>query len=407
MVKRLGAKGRVTGAVIAGLLALVAIAVPSAVAQDADDDDLSEGIGDDAQVAPPSIGADIPVTYFGPPPSEVQDELIGPLQLLRSATTDLESRTTTVPLYQGIGPNGENMYYILTETTDAANAAALGLNHSPKLAFADVGSGVRTATLQEDFLLKFDQGVVDFSPVREVVPGSDEAPFPPASVQPGSVGDRDYSPLVKIENAGGHIYNAPVMSMDYSGETISACDGDVNHDLVHDSVVAICPAEGTVTLELAVGFSFARPVLYMSTDSNDPVAAALEGATLAPGLDSVTVGGDDGAFSAVERIFGFANGPTGADNPQRQGFTSALLDEGGPLQVLGGIPTIATDYSPLWDLNLGEWTQEAIDLGYRSRLIEEFQILGFVQEGWLTGPGGAPYGSTGIIINCPIVERLL
>ena len=83
------------------------------------------------------------------------------------------------------------------------------------------------------------------------------------------------------------------------------------------------------------------------------------------------------------------------------------MGEGGPLNVLGGIPTIATDYSPLWDLNVGAWTQEAIDNGYTSRVIEEFQILGLVQQGWITGPGGEPFGSTGIIVNCPIVQRLL
>ena len=67
----------------------------------------------------------------------------------------------------------------------------------------------------------------------------------------------------------------------------------------------------------------------------------------------------------------------------------------------------ATDYSPLWDLNVGEWTQEAIDKGYRSRLTGEFDVLGFVQRGWITGPGGAVYGSSGIIVNCPIVFRFL
>jgi hypothetical protein len=75
--------------------------------------------------------------------------------------------------------------------------------------------------------------------------------------------------------------------------------------------------------------------------------------------------------------------------------------------VFGGIPTIATDYSPLWDLDLGEWTQEAIGNGYRSHVAEEFQILGLVQDGWITGPSGAPYGSVRIIINCPIVFHFL
>jgi hypothetical protein len=138
----------------------------------------------------------------------------------------------------------------------------------------------------------------------------------------------------------------------------------------------------------------------------------MEGATFAPALAEIRVGRDDSAFSGVERIFAFINGPVNHDpngsiNPQRQGFNSALRGEGSPLNVLGGIPTIATDYSPLWDMNAGQWTQEAIDLGYRSRLTEEFAILGFVERGWVTGPDGAPYGSVGMIINCPIVMRLL
>ena len=77
------------------------------------------------------------------------------------------------------------------------------------------------------------------------------------------------------------------------------------------------------------------------------------------------------------------------------------------MNVLGGIPTFATDYSPLWDLNVGEWTPEAVERGFVSRLTEEFQILGFVERGWITGPGGTPYGSSGFIINCPIVHRFL
>jgi hypothetical protein len=162
-----------------------------------------------------------------------------------------------------------------------------------------------------------------------------------------------------------------------------------------------------VTIRLTSGFSFARPVLYLSTDASVPLAAALESATVAPKLASITTGHDDSAFSAVERLFLFANGPTGKDNPQRQGLNSALMGEGSPLNVFGGIPTIATDYSPLWDLNLGVWTQEAIDKGYRSRLTEEFAILGFVEKGWITGPGGAKYGSVGMIVNCPIVFRFL
>ncbi len=231
--------------------------------------------------------------------------------------------------------------------------------------------------------------------------------FPPKQAQPGSVGDKDYSPIVRIVNAGGHIYNAPTVAFNVSEDVLNKfCGGNVDHDIIHDKVTKICPRDGNVTLALTVGFSFAHPILYLSTDANDALPAALEGATYAPKLKDITVGHDDSFASGVERIFGFVNGPTGKDNPQRQGFNSALSDGRGPLNVFGGIPTVATDYSPLWDLNAGEWTKEAIDKGYRSRLIEEFQILGFVKRHWITGPCGGKFGSTGFIINCPIVERL-
>jgi hypothetical protein len=75
--------------------------------------------------------------------------------------------------------------------------------------------------------------------------------------------------------------------------------------------------------------------------------------------------------------------------------------------VLGGIPTVATDYSPIWDINPSVWTQRAIDLGYRSRMTEEFSILGMVQKGWITGLNGKAFGSVGLVVNCPIVYRFL
>jgi hypothetical protein len=310
-------------------------------------------------------------------------------------------------LYKGQLVSGETVWYVLTDTTDKGNAEALGLNWSPKLTYSALGA--RVANLGPNNSLIFENGTVDFSAERQVMPGNESA-FPPSQANSGSIGDSDYTPLVLVKNAagGGQIYNAPIVAFNVDESELAAfCNGDPDYSVVHDKVVSICPQEGTVTLSLTPGFSFARPVLYLSLDASSPLAAALEKATLAPKLGVITVGHDDSAFSAVERIFITANGPTGVDNPQRQGLNSALMGEGSPLNVFGGIPTIATDYSPLWDANLGEWTQEAIDNGYRSRVTEEFQVLGLVQDGWVTGPGGAPYGSVGIIINCPIVFRLL
>ena len=362
---------------------------------------------DSVAPAPPSIGADVPLTYFGPAPSTVQRELVGPYQLLKSGMIDLNAGTITLPLYQGQMTDGRKVWYILTDTDDKGNADALGLNYAAKLTYAAVGKGARTATLEKNATLTFDSGTVDFKPERSLVPGDEPNPFPPKNATPGSVGDEDYSPLVRIENAGGHIYNAPMIAFDVDASEISFPDGNPDYSKVEDKVVSIDPEGMTVTLKLTQGFSFAKPVLYLSTDASDPLAATLEGATFAPAMKDIPVGGDDSAFSAIERIFVFINGPMGKDNPQRQGLNSAIVDGESPLNVLGGIPTVATDYSPLWDMNLGMWTTDAIDNGYRSRMIEEFQILGMAEKGWITGPAGGAFGSVGIVVNCPIAYRFL
>lgn len=363
---------------------------------------------EDVQPAPPSIGADVPVTYFGPQPSSVKRELIGEYQNLKSGKVDKEKGTITLPLYEGAMKSGEVVWYVVTDTDDAGNADQLGLNYSPKLTYADVGRAVRKATLGPKFKLTFEAGKVDFKPQRGATPG--EAPnfFPPKQFQPGSIGDNDYSPLVKITNAGGHIYNAPIIAFNVPANRLDQfCNGNPDYSLVHDKVVKICPREKTVTLALTTGFSFSRPVLYLSTDTNNPLTATAEASTYAPGLEDIQGAGDDSLFSPVERIFVFVNGATGKNNPQRQGLNSALSDAASPLNVLGGIPTVATDYSPLWDINPAVWTQAAIDKGYRSRMTEEFAILGLVRRGFLTGLNGKAFGSTGLIVNCPIVYRFL
>ena len=386
-----------TAALAAGAFVTVAV---SALAQNLETTEV--------QPAPAAIGADVPATYFGPQPSQVQRELVGEYQNLKSGKIDLEKGTITLPLYEGAMKSGQSVWYIVTDTDDKGNAEQLGLNYSPKLTFADVGHSVRKATLNNKFKLIFDVGTVDFSPKRSVTPGDAPNFFPPKQFQPSGVGDKDYTPLVKITNAGGHIYNAPVVAYNVSAEALNQfCDGNPDHSIVHQKVLKICPRDQTVTMLLTTGFSFAKPVLYLSTDTNSPLTATLEGATYAPGLADIQGGGDDSLFSPVERIFVFANGQTGKDNPQRQGLNSALSDGASPLNVLGGIPTVATDYSPIWDINPSVWTQKAIELGYRSRMTEEFSILGMVQKGWITGLDGKKFGSVGLVVNCPIVYRFL
>src|SRR6516165_1848887 len=98
---------------------------------------------DGIQPAPPSIGGDVPVTYFGPQPSAVKRELIGEYQNLKSGTVDKDKGTITLPLYEGAMKSGEVVWYIVTDSDDAGNASALGLNYSAKLTFSDIGRSVR------------------------------------------------------------------------------------------------------------------------------------------------------------------------------------------------------------------------------------------------------------------------
>jgi hypothetical protein len=163
----------------------------------------------------------------------------------------------------------------------------------------------------------------------------------------------------------------------------------------------------TVTLNLINGFSFGRPVWYISMDASIPLAAAIEHNTYAPLMGKLLLGNDDSFASPIERIFIATNGAEGCDNPQRQGLSADLNDGHRPNNTLGGIPTLALDYSPAWDANLYTWTDEAISKGYRQQLREEFQILTYAQDGLITGASAtAPFGSAGFSINCPIVQRL-
>lgn len=359
-----------------------------------------------SQPAPGAISPDIPLIASEPAAAGESGQR-GPLNLLTSGTVDLAAGTVTVPLHQGRMKSGETVWYVLFDTNDKGQADTLGINYAPKLTFSDIGKAVRTAYLDHGYTLVFDAGKVDFKPERKVVPGSAPNFFPPKAAEPGSVGDAAYSPLVKIVNAGGHIYNAPVLAFDTPAADLNAyCKGKPDFSKVHDRVVAICPETGNVTLQLAMGYSAGRPVLYTSTDANNPVPAALEASTYAPALGEIAVGPDASVFSALERIYAFTNGPTGADHPMRQGLNSALSDGRPPLNVMGSIPTVSNRYSPLWDINAAVWTPKAISAGARSRQTDEHTILGLVSSGYLSGPDGKAFGSTGFVVNCPVVYRI-
>src|SRR6266702_6970479 len=362
------------------------------------------------------------------------------LVLESALQVDLTHETVRLPLYKGTA-NGHTVWFILTEASDQGLAKNSGLNYAPKL--ANIANGcldcAQTVTQEQPMpdQNKFGQAVIhyqgepDFSPTRSLVPGPNG--FPPASFSPGAVAGNGYSPFIRIEGTSV-VYNAPIVAT-----------GDGPFDVVHhantaDRVLGVhiappSPAgqyfDSWVDLLLVKGFDAGQPILYLSTEADDPLAAVLERSTYVPALARASyTGGDDFLGSARERLFGFINGQTGASNRQSQGFQHIVLDghaaedasagntalinalrNGGDLlNVFGDFPTLkdprhADAYSPLWDAQLGQWTQKAIDQGLDKRQIDENVVfnLAATRPDLLTGPGGAPYGTVGIDINCAVI----
>ena len=94
--------------------------------------------------------------------------------------------------------------------------------------------------------------------------------------------------------------------------------------------------------------------------------------------------------------------------PFRQGLDSALSDKGshGPLNVLGGIPTINLDYSPLWRLFPVKWTNAAIEKGYRTKMTDAIAIEDAGERGIIESIAGGKPKPVGFIVNCPVVYRI-
>jgi hypothetical protein len=303
--------------------------------------------------------------------------------------------TATFPLYRGTS-QGKTVWYIVLDSSDGNDASAKGVNTSQKLANARGTTAVQRVRLTGG-VVDFPASV-DFSPQRIV-----QAPagFPPSVFQAGAVGQVvngvAYSPLIQLPD--GTIENAPQIAFDANG------DGSI--DLASeaaDKVVSLDVANRRVTYRETNGFARTNAVKYVSTDSSNPLAAALEDVTLAPALDAAPFAGGDGTDSARASLAAFVNGQTGAANPQRQGLNSAVADGLDPLNVLAWRPTQGR-YSPLWDVHLAQWTAQAVATGANARQVEFAAVEQLAENGTVTGPGGAPFGPSGFIVDCPIVSQ--
>ncbi len=368
------------------------------------------------------------------------------LTLGSAIQVNLSKQTVRLPIYPGKAPDGTRVWFTLLDASDAGLAADLGVNYAPKLANLAIGCPecVQEVTLESPTpqqnrfgpaVVNF-KGVPDFSPSRVAEPGP--TGFPLKRFQPGAVAGPGYSPFIRI--AGSHVvYSAPIVA-------VGDRDFDVhNHINTSDRVLGVHIAppsppgkflESWVDMLFIKGFDAGEPIIYLSTDAGQPLTAVLERATYVPALDRAAYnGGDDFLGSARERLFGFINGQTGRRNRQSQGFQHLMLDGHGSedasadnkaliqslrrggdlLNVFGDFPTLrdprhANAYSPLWDAQLGLWTDKAVKGGLNKRQIDENVVfnLAATRPDLLTGVDPAtgepaPYGSVGVDINCAVI----
>ena len=323
---------------------------------------------------------------------------------------DPNKANATIPLYEGIGPNGEPTYFIITEATSIALAQEYGAIVSPKLIYGNRPDAAASAQRVEvvDGKIQF-RGDVDFSPERIVTAGSPNA-FPPAFVQPGAVGDAEYSSMVVLPS--GEVINAQIVA---------------NATGVHDRINEINIEERWANFQLLDGWEGGDQFYYhLVTDASDPGPAAIELGVYAPRMANLPTFGISG-LEPETVLLGFSpnvNGLTatldGVTDENRQGLGSTIIDNDlDPVNIFPFDPdnTIeaGNNYSPMWDAHLNMWTDEAINgpNGDQRRAITSFaDLFSLIDQGLITSFAGSPgiendfvngLRASHAVINCPVI----
>ncbi|MFO0773080.1 MAG: hypothetical protein U0172_00270 [Nitrospiraceae bacterium] len=304
--------------------------------------------------------------------------------LLKSAVENADYTEVTLPIFEG-QRNGETVWFVVTESSDKADAATRGIHWSPKLANGKGTLAVQSVGMSNgkvQFL-----GSVDFAPERVVVPS--ETGFPPKEAKPGAIGEALYTPLIQLPN--GIVQNAPQIK---------------NNSGQHDRLIRIDLEKRTATFRMTDGFFEGRRVHYTSFNASDPAVAALEAANYTPNLKALPHTSSNSPSSALTGLAPVVNGPTGKGNPQRQGLSSTLMGEGDPLNIVQEIPfgPRAQAYSPMWDVYASVWAQVAIPASGTVQLRDFTAVENRALAGHITGPDGKPWGAIGVVVNCPIVS---
>lgn len=349
-----------------------------------------------------------------------RDELNVFLPSTISVANDDDLRDNTkaearLPIYEGVGPSGNPTYFIITETSTPETAEALGAILSPKLRFGALPSAAAAAQrveIDNQGRIIF-RGDVDFSPVRRLEgTGLDAAAGQPTVVQPGAVGDDEYSSLVVLPS--GLVINAQIIA---------------NASGTHDRINEINIAQRWADFQLLDGWQGGdRYYYHLVTDASDPGPATIELGVYAPRMANLPTFGVSNVDDPESVLLGFspnANGLTISDNGvaerDRQGLSSTIVDNDlDPVNVFPFDPDNSdpnNNYSPMWDAHISMWTDEAINgvNGDVRRPIVSFEDLNqLISEGLVTNFGGNNGVSnsfvsglmpTNAVINCPVIMQ--
>lgn len=312
--------------------------------------------------------------------------------------------TVTLPLYRGLSPEGEEVYYIVTEASDFDVAKTMGINYAPKMVHAAGTPGAQVVAM-EDGVVTF-AGNVDFAPVHEAVAGS-PMPFPPAVAVPGAVANAQWSSMAVMPS--GVVYNMQMVS-----------NASGNHDRLNEIDIEA----QTVTMQMLDGFQGGdRHYYHLVTDVSADLPAVLEKGVYAPTLALIPEVGMSDA-SDTSALLGFSpvlNGITDTATGQDQGFASTLANGGiDPINVFPIDPdnadsSLTNNYSPLWDAHVTQWTEAAVAAGEVRRIISFEDLQGLIEQGLVESAAISPAGPgneflfglrpTNAIINCPVIAQ--
>jgi hypothetical protein len=311
----------------------------------------------------------------------------------------------TLPLFKGVSPKGQPVYYIITDASEYDVARAMGLNYAPKMSNAAGTPGAMNVTLANG-VMQFP-GDVDFSPEFHVTPGDAPTYFPPKSFRPGAVGDAEWSSMAVLPS--GLVLNVQMVQ---------------NASGPHDRLTAIDLARRTATLSLLDGFHDGKQYYYhLVTDVSADLPAVLEKGVFTPRLAGVPAAGKSLPRDASARL-GFSpvlNGKTDINSRDDQGFSTSLRNGGiDPINIFPIPPknndrSKSNNYSPLWDIHVNMWTPAAISAGRVKRIRSLGELNKLVRAGHVTsaminppGPGNAYIAGlrpTGPIVNCPVIAQ--